>query len=183
MPRLDPVALPAAPALQSAFDALTPPGTPTLALFRTLARSPRVFQRLLAGNLLDAGPLPLRQRELVILRVCALNGCEYEWGVHVRFFAEQASLTPAEVAATVHGDGADWSEADGALLAAVEQLDRSTRLDDAAWAALHRHFDEAQVLEVLALTGFYRTVSLHANTLQLAPEAFAARFPSRPAAG
>lgn len=175
MARLEPIALPAAPDLQQVFDQLTPPGTTTLSLFRTLARSPRVFERFRAGGLLSPGPLSLRQRELVILRVCALNGCEYEWGVHVAFFAPRAGITPEEVAATVHGGA--WPEAEAALLAAAEQLDRTTRLDDAAWSRLRAHFDEAQVLELFALAGFYRTVSLHANALQLDPEPFAARFP------
>jgi len=177
MARLEPIALPASPELQQVFDQLTPPGTTTLSLFRTLARSPRVFERFRAGGLLSPGPLSLRQRELVILRVCALNGCEYEWGVHVAFFAGKAGITPQETAATVQGGGA-WPEAEAALLGAAEQLDRTTRLDDDGWSRLRAHFDEAQVLELFALTGFYRTVSLHANALKLDPEPFAARFPA-----
>ena len=44
----------------------------TLALFRMLGDAPRVMQRVLLGGLLDrASPLTLRERELVIWRVCA----------------------------------------------------------------------------------------------------------------
>jgi hypothetical protein len=32
--------------------------------------------------------LSMRQREIVINRVTALCGCEYEWGVHIAFFAD-----------------------------------------------------------------------------------------------
>lgn len=51
-----------------------------LQLFRVFANSPR-FLKKGALNLLDKdSPLTLRQREIVILRVCANNDCEYEWG-------------------------------------------------------------------------------------------------------
>ena len=43
----------------------------SLHLFRTQAHNPRVLQRMFAGNLLDAGAIDQRTRELVILRTCA----------------------------------------------------------------------------------------------------------------
>jgi hypothetical protein len=63
-PRIAPLGAPYAPAIQQAFDRIMPPGMAPLALFRTLAHSPRVLQRLFAGNLLDAGAITLREREL-----------------------------------------------------------------------------------------------------------------------
>jgi alkylhydroperoxidase family enzyme len=64
-----------------------------LKLFRVFANSERF---LLKGvpNLLDKdSPISLREREIVILRVCANNACEYEWGVHVTIFSQHANLT------------------------------------------------------------------------------------------
>jgi AhpD family alkylhydroperoxidase len=176
MTRIAPALPPHDPSLQAALDRLTPPGLPTLVLFRTLARSPRLFQKFLAGSLLDPGELSLRERELVILRTSALNGCEYEWGVHVAIFGGRAGFTPSQVAATVTGADADWSPAEAALLAACEALDRTTRLDDTIWQRLRAHHDDTRVLELISLVGFYRTVCLHANALQLPLETFAARF-------
>ena len=43
----------------------------------------------------------MREREIVIDRTSALNGCEYEWGVHVAIFAGHAGLSDEEVRATV----------------------------------------------------------------------------------
>ena len=66
----------------------------------------------------------MREREIVIDRTCALTGCEYEWGVHVAMFAGRRDLTEEQVRATVL-DGADapcWSEAEQALIAAVDAL-------------------------------------------------------------
>ena len=178
MSRIAPVAPPYDDELQAAFDAITPPERTPLLLFRTLGVSRRVYQRFRAGGLLDRGPLSLRHREIVILRICGIHRCEYEWGVHVSVFAAKAGFTDEQVAATVDGRPAAWDAAELALLAACEEMDRSTRLADATWSRLREHFDEQQVLEAMALAGFYRTVCLHANVLQLPPEPFATRFPA-----
>src|SRR4051812_29406070 len=56
-------------------------------------RHARAWEKFRGGSLLDRGPLSLREREIVIDRTCALNGCEYEWGVHVATFSDAAHLT------------------------------------------------------------------------------------------
>jgi alkylhydroperoxidase family enzyme len=115
----------------------------------------------------------------VIDRTCALNKCEYEWGVHVAIFAAAAKLGDEQVRATVHGpaDAACWSAAEQAMIAAVDALHRRATLDDAEFAALAAQFDEAKILEIILLCGFYRTVSYLANGLKLPLEEMGARFP------
>jgi alkylhydroperoxidase family enzyme len=128
---------------------------------------------------LDRGPLSLREREIVIDRTCALTRCEYEWGVHVATFASAALLTGEQVRATVL-DGADapcWSAAEQAMLAAVDALHVRATLGDAEFKALSAHYDDAQILEIILLCGFYHTVSYLANGLDLPLEAKGARFP------
>jgi alkylhydroperoxidase family enzyme len=179
MQRIKPLDPPYAADVQASFDAIMPPGAEPLALFRTLAVSQRAWRKFRAGSLLDPGPLSLRHREIVIDRTCARAGCEYEWGVHVTAFAAAAHLSGEEVAATVDG-GADalcWSAAERALVAAVDALHERACLDGAEWAQLRAHFDEAQVLEVLLLCGFYRTVAYVVGGLALPLEPGAARFP------
>ena len=179
MSRLAPLSPPYAPDIQQQFDRIMR-GAPPLLLFRVMASQPRAWDKFRAGSLLDPGPLSLREREIVIDRTCALNGCEYEWGVHVAIFAKPARLTDEEVRATVHG-GADapcWSEAEQAMIAAVDALHRRATLDDAEFAALAAHFDEAKIFEIILLCGFYRTVSYLANGLKLPLEENAARFPA-----
>ena len=101
MPRITPAEPPYEPEIAAALERIMPPGVPPLVLFRAMARSPRVFAKMFAGGLLDKGPLSLRQREIVIDRTTARLGCEYEWGVHIAFFAERVGFTPEHVAATV----------------------------------------------------------------------------------
>ena len=187
MARIEPLAKPYPPEVQASFDAVMPPGAPPLVLFTTVARSERAWRKFRGGSLLDRGPLSLREREIVIDRVCARNACEYEWGVHIAAFAAKARLTPEEIAATVEGpaDAPCWSPAETALIAAVDALDARATLSDGEYAALDAHYDTEQILEIILLAGFYRTVAYLANGLDLPLEPGAARFPSaaRPKGG
>src|SRR5437879_3233713 len=144
-----------------------PPGVPPLSLFTTLARVPRVYERFRAGSLLDRGPLSLRQREIVIDRTCARCGCHYEWGVHVAFFAERVKLTPEQVRATVRGDADDpaWSAQERLLIRLVDELHDTATISGALWAGLAAAFTLDQLLELIALVGFYHSVSFLANGL------------------
>ena len=177
--RVEPVQPPFPPELQAVFDRIMPPGVPPLQLFTTLARVPRIYERFRAGSLLDRGPLSLRHREIVIDRTCARCGCAYEWGVHVAFFAERVALTPEQIRATVHGTPADpaWSDEEKLLIRAVDELHDSSRISDELWAALANTFSVEQIFELIALVGFYHTVSFFANGLRLAPEPFGVPFP------
>jgi len=179
MARIVPAQPPYEPSIADALERIMPPGVPPLLLFRTMAKCPRVFARMFAGGLLDKGPLSLRQREIVIDRTTARLGCEYEWGVHVAFFAERTGLSAEQVASTVTGasDAACWTPDEQALLALVDDLVDHHALLDATWSTLAAHFDDAQILEAIALVGYYHTISFLCRGLDLPPEANAARFP------
>ena len=168
--------------VQETFDRLMPEGLPPLVLFTTLARDERLWGRFNKGALLDKGHVTLRQRELVICRTTALSRSEYEWGVHVSFFAERARLDERMLVSLVHGtaDDACWSAEDSVLIRACDQLHASSDIDDALWSALRERFTELALLEVVMLSGFYRTVSCLTNSLRLPLETFAAKFPAKP---
>ena len=179
MPRIAPAAPPYESQIAAALDRIMPPGMPPLVLFRTMAKSPRVFAKMFAGGLLDKGPLSLRQREIVIDRTTARLGCEYEWGVHVALFAERAGFTADQVAATVAGarDDSCWTSEEQCLISLVDDLVDRRAIGDATWDALAAHFDEPQMLEVIALVGYYHTISFLCRGLDLPLESYAARFP------
>lgn len=179
MARMAPAEPPFSAEVQSWLDRVMPPGVPPLALFATMARDPRLFQRLMAGGLLDRGHLTLRQRELVIGRITGRCGCEYEWGVHVSLFGERIKLTEAERAALVHGAAADpcWSPGEQTLLELCDSLDQRCQLPDELWQRGRQLVGELGVLEVCMLAGFYRTISYLVAAMRLPAEPFAARFP------
>ena len=181
MPRIAPAEPPYEPAIANELARIMPPGVPPLVLFRTMAKSPRIFARMFAGGLLDKGPLTLCQREILIDRTTARLGCEYEWGVHIAIFAGRVGFTPEQVAATAHGanDAACWEPDEQALIALVDDLVDRRTIAPATWTELAAHFDEAQILEAIALVGYYHTISFLCLGLELPLEGYAARFPAR----
>src|SRR5258707_6739840 len=139
-PRIAPLQPPYPPEIQAQFDRVMR-GAPPLMLFRVMAGHARAWEKFRAGSLLDPGPLSLREREIVIDRTSARNGCEYEWGVHVALFAGAAELSEQQVRATVLGEASDpcWSVAEQAMIAAVDALHARATLSDAEFKALSAH--------------------------------------------
>jgi AhpD family alkylhydroperoxidase len=178
-PRIEPAPAPYPPTVARTLEQLKTPGEQPLSLFRTLARDERLFGRFTSGGLLDPGHLTLREREIIIHRTCALNGCGYEWGVHAALFAEAAGLDAEQLAATVApGVAACWAPREALLVAFCDAAHVHADIDDDLWARLSEAFSEEARIELMMLAGFYRTVSLLANGLRLAPEAFAAPLPA-----
>jgi hypothetical protein len=50
-------------------------------------------------------------------------------------------------------------------------------VSDALWTELAREWNEAQLLELLVLAGYYHSISFLTNALRLPLESFAPRFP------
>jgi len=178
--RIPPLPEPWPAPVADALRAMMPPGMPPLALFRVLARSPRILDKIRASNLLDRGPLDRRERELVILRTCARCGSEYEWGVHVAIFARRFGLSDAEIAGTRRCDWRDalWSERDRLLVRLVDELHDRAALPDELWSALRPLWSDEQLIELVVLVGFYHTISFVTNALAIRLEDSAERFPA-----
>src|ERR1700677_3618663 len=133
--RIEPARPPYSAEIQAPFERIMPPGVPALTLFTTLARDPRLFERFRRAALLDKGHLSLRQREIVIERVPALCGSEYEWGVHAAFFAKEAGLDAAMLASLPNGGARNpcWSGEDRVLIEGCDQLHMNSDVDDRLW--------------------------------------------------
>lgn len=182
-PRIAPLEPPFDPELGALLTRMTPPGAPNvLALFRTLAKNPALAERMMAtgGHFLGRGSsLPLRDREIVIDRMCARCDAEYEWGVHVAAFAKAAGLSESDVRHTVSvpADPDAWAPHEAALIAMVDALHETSTIGDDTWAALASHYDEAQIVEVVALAGWYTMISFVCNALRVPLESWQARLP------
>ena len=106
--------------------------------------------------LLDS-TLPVRPRELVVLRMAWLLKAEYEWHYHVGY-ALTAGMTLEEIAAVKDGPGSSvWAakDEDRAVLAAVDELLEQGTITDPTWAALARIFDTRQLMDLVFCAGNY----------------------------
>ena len=181
-PHLAPLAPPYTPELQTLLARMTPPQAPDiLALFRVLAHHPALAEGMTAvGGLLlgRRATLSLRDREVVIDRVCARCGAEYEWGVHVAAFAQAAGFSAAQVAAITdpQADDAVLEERDRLLVRLVDELHDTATVGDALWPELATHWSAPQLVELLVLAGWYHAISYVCNGARVPLEPWAARW-------
>ena len=181
MTRIEPLQAPYPPKFAAAMERVMPPGAEPLRLFRTIATSERAWDKFSAGSLLDKGPLPLREREIVIDRTAARCGCSYEWGIHIALFARRVELSEAQVVDTAaeRPDPELWSEAELVLFETVDALIDRKRLDDREFERLSAAYSGEQILEIVQLTGFYHGVALICGAFDLPSEPGTPALPSR----
>lgn len=181
MTRIEPLSPPYEPAVAAQLESMMPPGVPPIGLFRTFACNlpmAEAMGRWGGYELSKRLSLSMRQRELVIDRVTARCGCEYEWGVHIAFFADRVGFTAEQVRSLTHGTPEDscWSDDEAALLRAVDELHDGADIGDTTWQALASVLSPAQLLDMLLLAGWYHAISYAANGARVGLEDGAPRF-------
>ena len=136
-------------------------------VFATLVNHPQLFRRWLvfANHVLGKSTLELRDREILILRIGLLAGCEYEWRQHVGI-ARSAGMGDDEIRAVREGpSAAGWSERERLLLRAVDELKADTHLSDAVWNGLSVYYDTRQIMDVVFTVGQYNMLAMALNSL------------------
>jgi alkylhydroperoxidase family enzyme len=182
MTRIEPLHPPYSPEAAARLEAMMPAGVPPILLFRTFARNLPMASAMRNWGSYELGKqltLTMRDREIVIDRTCVQCGCEYEWGVHVAFFAERVGLSAAQVTSITHGSASDvcWTEArDQMLIEAVDAMHATGTIDDSLYTLLRTVFSEEQILDMTMLCGWYHAISFTANVAGVACEPGAPRF-------
>lgn len=178
--RMAPATAPLPADVQELIDRIVPEGTPPFALFTTMARDPRLFMRFAGRGLMGKGNLSMRQREIIVDRVTAQCGSEYEWGLHMAYFGEKL-FDEAQAYSLVHGGPDDpcWPEEDRILIRFCDSLHTTCTLDDDLYADVKTILSDEAILEALMLAGNYRTVAYITESLKLPLEDFGRRFPAR----
>ncbi len=136
-------------------------------IFATLAHHPKMLDRFnrMGGFLLQRGLLPAREREIVILRVGWNCQSVYEFGQH-QIIGARCGLTESEMRAlTKPVSEYSWSADDEALVLLADDLCRDNVVSDATWNKLVTRWNEAELIELVIVAGFYRLVSGFLNTM------------------
>jgi len=128
----------------------------------TLAQHPTLMQAYHAfnGHLLYTTTLDARQRELLILRVAARRGAEYEWRQHVHI-ARGAGFSEDEIERVAEGPhAAGWSSFDAAMLRAVDELVADAEITDGTWQELAAGLDRHQLMDLVFTVGAYDLLAM-----------------------
>lgn len=118
-------------------------------------------------HLLVTNTVPLRDREILILRVAWKIQSEYEWHNHVGY-ALNYGMTLEEIAALKEPvDAWPWSDLDRALIQTVDELMATNDLSDETWAALTEFYDKKQMLDCLHTIGHYVMIGWSINAIRM----------------
>jgi hypothetical protein len=187
MPRIEPLTPPYPAPIDQALRRWMPPGVThePLTLFRVLHRNPGLDSRVFALGAGLLGPRtssrcrprdhhrPSSRTHRLRLRM---------GGAHAAPLAQQAGLSQEQLQATTDIDVAAntaWPPRHAALLNAVDELHDTAQLSQPARDSLGVHCEDAQLLDVLVLAGWYRTISYLANGILLEEEPWGAPFPAQ----
>ena len=113
--------------------------------------------------------LPGTLRELIIMRVAALNGAAYEAAVHAAIALRQG-LTQDQL-----DDIAEWQKSprfdprQRAVLAYDDAMTRDIRVPDAIFDEIRRRFDQRAIVELTVTISAYNMVSRFLEALEIHP--------------
>ena len=115
-------------------------------------------------HLLINNSIPVRQLELLILRVAWRVKSEYEWHNHVGY-GLKGGLTLDEIAMLREPPEKNtWSDEDRAVLVAVDELIDNGRLSDDTWSTLSKFYDRRQLMDLVFSIGHYVMTSWALST-------------------
>ena len=136
-----------------------------LNLFKVLMHHPKLTKRwaVFAGHILSKQTVPVRERELLILRIGWLNQAPYEWAQHVEI-AKRAGIAEAELERIKEGPRAGWTAHEAALLQAADELFEDSVISDSTWAALSAKYSTEQMMDIVFTIGQYNLVSWALNS-------------------
>ena len=140
-----------------------------LELYRMLLHSPPVANGWLRylSAIRSECELPADLREIVIMRIAALNGASYEAEQH-RPYALRAGVSAAQL-----DDLGDWEQSDRfdarqrAVLRYADAMTRRIRVSEEEFAGIREHFDDRLIVELTATIGAYNMVSRFLEALQI----------------
>jgi alkylhydroperoxidase family enzyme len=163
--------LPLDEAKAAADEAAVPDYMAELSIFQVLLNHPPLARGIndLLATMLWHGSLDPRLRELVIMRIGWVTGCDYEWTQHWRV-ASRLGVSADDLLAV-----RDWRAYDGfgpaerAVLAATDDVLRDGAVSAASFAACERELnsDTTVLIELVAAIGAWRMVSSILQSLEV----------------
>jgi len=141
-------------------------GLNTLGQHPDLARAFLTFNR----HLLLSSTLPVRLRQIAIMRVAWIRKGRYIWSSHLRTSLRNG-FSGDEFEPIKQGAAADyWNGEERTILRATDELVESGDLGDATWDSLCAFLDRRQVMDFLFTVGAYLLLSLAFNAVRIERE-------------
>lgn len=143
----------------------------------TFAHNPKLADVFSAFNihLLTTNTLPVKQRQIAIMRLAWITKATYMWSSHLNTSIscglDDSMFEPIKVGA----EDPYFTEFERHVIRATEELVANYEISDESWQALMSEWSEAQVLDFLFTVGCYTTVAyvMRSTGVQRQPELLA----------
>lgn len=172
--------LPVDEAKAAADEAGVPDYMAELAIFQTLLNHPALARALndLLATMLWHGTLDPRLRELLIMRIGWLTGCDYEWTQHWRVAQGLGVSADDLLGVRQWQDHPGFGPAERAVLAATDDMVRDGAVSAESWAKCERAFsDPAVLIELVTAIGAWKMISSILRSLAVPLEDGVASWP------
>jgi 4-carboxymuconolactone decarboxylase len=166
--RLPPAAPDTSAATRAAADQIVQSRGKLSPLYQLLLHSPPIasgWETLLTAIRRQATLAPTL-RELVILRVAALNKAPYEFEAHAPI-AREAGLTAAKIQALQGNDLKPFDAQEQLVLEYCDVMTRDVHVPDELFTRIRQEFDERTIVELTATIAAYNMVSRFLEALHV----------------
>jgi 4-carboxymuconolactone decarboxylase len=130
-------------------------------VLRTFAHHPALANAFspLNVHLLSENTLPVKQRQIAIMRTAWITRATYMWSSHLNT-SKLVGLTDEFYGPVQRGaDDPYFTEFERTIIRATEDLVHDHKISDANWALLRAEWDEKQMLDFLFTVGCYVMVA------------------------
>ncbi len=153
--------------------------TGVLNILATMANYSKLYNRwrVFGNHVLYKSSLPIREKEMLILRTGWLCNSKYEWAQHT-FIAKRAGLSEEEILRIKEGPDAEgWSSFESTLLRTADELYVDSFISDSTWEELAKTYNTQQLMDVVFTVGQYNLTAMALNSLGIQLEKGMEDFP------
>lgn len=120
--------------------------------------------------ILTQSTLSERQKELIVLRIAWLFGCEHQWEQHC-ISAQRIGIARSELDALSTDDfRAIRNLHEKAIVTATDELSKTGRITEQTWRALAAELDDRGLMDLIYSVGFFAMNAWAMGALQLQSE-------------
>ena len=148
-------------------------------ILATMANYSKLYNRwrVFGNHVLYKSSLPIREKEMLILRTGWLCNSKYEWVQHT-FIAKRVGLSEEEILRIKKGPDAEgWSTLESTLLQAADELYVDSFISDSTWEELAKTYNPQQLMDIVFTVGQYNLTAMALNSLGIQLEKGMKDFP------
>jgi len=148
-------------------------------ILATMANYSKLYNRwrVFGNHVLYKSSLPIREKEILILRTGWLCNSKYEWAQH-SLIGMRVGLSKEEILRIKDGPDAEgWSSFESTLLHAADELYVDSFISDSTWEELAKTYNTQQLLDVVFTVGQYSLTAMALNSLGIQLEKGMKEFP------